>query len=131
MLKSDFMPVKYVPVKQHNFKNPDEAQYVAQWKSRGERNIHDISEDLSHASTLSPADVAAMMEGLIHVLSKTLAQGYIAQLGDFGSFYLALNAEAKPSPEEVTAKSIKGCKVYFRPGKRLKKIMEDVGYSKK
>lgn len=125
------MPVKYVLVKQHNLRNPDQPRYFAQWKSRGERDIHDISDELSHASTLNPADVAAMMEGLLQVLSKTLADGYIAKLGDFGSFYLALDAEARLHPGEVNASSIKGSKVYFRPGKRLKKMMADVTYTKK
>ncbi len=125
------MPVKYVLVKKHNFTNPNQPLYFAQWKSRGERNLHDISNELSHASTLNPADVAAMMEGLVHILSKTLSDGYIAKLGDFGSFYLALDAEAKLNPGEVTATSIKGSKVYFRPGKRLKKMMADFTYTKK
>lgn len=125
------MPVKYIVKKQYNFVNPEQPRYTAQWKSRGEMNIRDIAEELSHASTLTPPDVAAMMEGLIHVLGHSLAHGYLVKLGDFGSFSLSLDAEAQPLEKDVDAATINGCRVNFRPGKALKKIINDVSYSKK
>lgn len=125
------MSVKYIVVKQHNLKDPEHPRYLPQWKSRGEKDIHDISEELSHASTLSPADVVAMTEALVQIIGSTLAKGYIAKLGDFGSFHLALEGETEDSPEKVTANSIKASRVYFRPGKRLKKMTKNFRYTKK
>ncbi len=125
------MAVKYITVKQHNFKNPDKPKYIAQCKSRGHVDIRSISDDLSNASTLNSADVVAVIEGLTHAISRNLSDGHIVKLGDFGSFYLSLEADAKDTPQEVGNNSIKGCKVYFRPGKRLVQMLGDTTYSTK
>lgn len=123
------MSVKYISVKQHNFKDPSKPRYIAQCKSRGHVDIHDISSNLSHASTLNAADVVAVIEGLTHAISQSLSEGYIIKLGDFGSFYLSLDAEAQDTPKAVNANSIKGCKIYFRPGKQLAKKLANTTYS--
>jgi len=125
------MSVKYITIKQHNFKDPEKPRYIAQPKSRGHMDIRDISDDLSHASTLNAADIVAVIEGLTHAISHALSDGHIVKLGDFGSFYLSLEAESKATPKEVNSDSIKGCKVYFRSGKALTKKLSDTTFSKK
>ncbi|HWK56189.1 MAG TPA: HU family DNA-binding protein [Parapedobacter sp.] len=125
------MAVKYVTVQQHDFRNPDKPRYIAQCKSRGHVDVRDISRDLSHASTLNAADIVAVIEGLIHTIGHALSDGYIVKLGDFGSFYLALEADSKNTPKEVNAHSIKGCKVYFRAGKELVRTLAETSFSTK
>lgn len=125
------MSIKYTIVKQHNIHQPDAPRYMAQYKSRGERNIYDIAEDISHATSLNGADVAAMTEALLQTVGKYLAAGHIVKLGDFGTFSLSLSVVPQPIPQAVNAASIKGCNIKFRPGKRLMKQMEEASFSKK
>jgi len=125
------MSVKYIVVKQHNIHQPDAPRYIAQAKSRGERDIHAIAEDISNATSLNHADVVAMTEALLQILSKDLAAGHIVKLGDFGSFSLALSVTPQSNPKSVNQDSIKGCKVKFRPGKRLIKQLGHIKYVKK
>ncbi|MGK6351505.1 HU family DNA-binding protein [Parapedobacter sp. DT-150] len=125
------MSVKYTIVKQHNINQPDTPRYIAQYKSRGERDIHAIADDISNATSLNAADVAAMTEALLQILSRDLAAGYIVKLGDFGSFSLALSVAPQPDPKSVNPDSIKACKIKFRPGKRLIKQLASIRYAKK
>jgi len=125
------MSVKYVVVKQHNIHQPDVPRYIAQAKSRGERDINAIAEDISDATSLNHADVVAMTEALLQTLSKDLAAGHIVKLGDFGSFSLSLSVTPQPDQKSVTPNSIRGCNIKFRPGKRLLKQLENVKYVKK
>ncbi len=125
------MSVKYITVKHHNFKEPGKQRYIAQSKSRGHMDIRDISNNLSYASTLNAADIVAVVEGLTLAISHALSDGYIVKLGDFGFFYLALEAEPRTTPTEVNTNSIKGCKVYFRAGNELSKKLLDTTFSKK
>ena len=125
------MSVKYVVVKQHNIHQPDTPRYIAQAKSRGDRDIHAIAEDISHATSLNHADVVAVTEALLQTLSKDLAAGHIVKLGDFGTFSLSLSVVPQPDQQSVTPNSIRGCKIKFRPGKRLLKQLQHVTYVKK
>lgn len=76
-----------------------------------------VAQRLARESTVSKADVKAVLEGLSGVLGDYMAQGRSVQLDGIGSFFFQSVSKGngvKP-PEEVTASLIRGIKVRFIP----------------
>jgi nucleoid DNA-binding protein len=58
------------------------------------------------------------------------AKGNIVEMGDFGSFWLRIEAEGAESEEEVRAERIKAVKPRFNPGKLFKKALATIDFIK-
>lgn len=80
-------------------------------------STEEVSETLAAESTVSPADVLAVLRALSGVMGKYMAQGRSVRLDGIGTFYFTANAEGNgvATPEEVSVKQIKGVKVRFLP----------------
>ena len=77
----------------------------------------EIAEDLAAESTVAPADVLAVLRALSGVMGKHMANGRSVKLYGIGSFYFttAATGNGVDTPEEVSARQIKGIRVRFRP----------------
>lgn len=77
----------------------------------------EIARRMARESTVSKADVKAVLEGLSGLLGDYMAQGRSVQLDGIGSFFFQSVAKGKgvKRPEEVTASLISGVKVRFIP----------------
>ena len=125
------MSVKYVVLGKNNPLKPTEAKkYYAQVKSSGETTLRELAKLISQTSTVSTADVMAVLEGFIEILPQEIARGQIVRLGDFGSFSLSIKSEGEEKEEKVNANSIKGNKLNFRPGKVVKDALNQIQYEK-
>jgi predicted histone-like DNA-binding protein len=72
----------------------------------------------------------AVIESLLQIIPRYLADGKIVRLGELGSFYLSIQAEGSPSPEKVNASKIKRNKLHFRAGKLVKQMLKHLYYRK-
>ncbi|HMN00773.1 MAG TPA: hypothetical protein PKC99_17350, partial [Anaerolineales bacterium] len=59
-----------------------------------------------------------------------LAAGNIVELGDFGNFWLKINAEGADTPETVRASQIGTTLPRFNAGKEFKKVMDTIEFVK-
>jgi nucleoid DNA-binding protein len=59
-----------------------------------------------------------------------LQHGGQVHLNSLGTFYLTLISVGKESSDDMTADQITGAKIRFRPGKRLKKLVKKLDYTK-
>ena len=77
----------------------------------------EIARRLARESTVSKADVKAVLEGLSGVLGDYMAQGRSVHLDGIGSFFFQSVAKGKgvKTAEEVTANQIHSVKVRFIP----------------
>ncbi len=74
-------------------------------------------------STVSPADVLAVLTALVPAMADYMAQGRSVKLDGIGSFYFTAIAAkgGAATAEEVTADMIVGVRVRFIPETRFKK----------
>ncbi|AEE16285.1 HU family DNA-binding protein [Treponema brennaborense] len=95
-----------------------------------EDTIDDITKSIEKISTVSGADIRAVLYALVDVSVQALERGEIVRLGDLGSMRLTLSSEGKEKEADVTAASIKKRGIIFSPGKKLKEMLETVKFTK-
>lgn len=96
----------------------------------GEITLEDLAEDISHASTLTEADVYAVLQSLVREIPRNISRGYIVRLGNLGAFRLGSNSEGSGTAEEVTAANIRRKRLLFHPGKRVLSVMANLTFEK-
>ncbi len=125
------MPVKYIIVPYKIPSRPnDPVSYYPRLKASGEVDQRDIANRIADISTVSQADMMGAIEGMLQTIPRFLAEGNIVRLGEFGSFHLSVQAEGSPAPEMVNASRIKRSRLRFRPGKLVRKMLQDIEYIK-
>jgi predicted histone-like DNA-binding protein len=82
-------------------------------------DLKKLSTRVAAETSLSPTDTLAVLDALTRVMTFFLMEGYILNLGDFGTFRINLNSNGSTTAEEVTLTNIKKFKINFRPGKDL------------
>lgn len=98
--------------------------------SQGERNIDDLTKSIEKISTVSGADIRAVLYALVDVCVDDLDDGYTINLGDLGNLRVNISSNGVDTEDEVDTDVIRGSKTVFKPGKRLKKMLEDIKYKK-
>ncbi len=125
------MPVSYVVVPKKNPSDPIQPQkYYTQAKNSGRIDVRQLASDISEMSTISSADTMAVLEVLLQLLPKHIAQGKIVSLGDFGDFRLSLKSNGSETADKVTSDNIQSNHLRFRPGKEIRKVLNNVDYIK-
>ena len=81
-----------------------------------------VAKRLAVESTVSPADVRAVLTALGGVMGDYMAQGRSVKLDGIGSFYFtaSTNKNGVATEKEVTAKLINGVRVRFIPETRFR-----------
>ena len=103
-------------------------KYYAAAKTKGAVDIDDMTFDIEKISTVSGADIRAVLYALVDVSSSKLADGNIVRLGDLGSLRVSISSRGYDAPSDVNATAIKGTKVVFSPGKKLRMMKKTLTY---
>ena len=80
-------------------------------------------------STVSSADVKAVLDNLNFILDMELRAGRIVQLGEFGNFRLSLSSKGADDKKSFTQADVKGARVIFTPGASLRNTKKSVAFS--
>ena len=80
-------------------------------------------------STVSSADVKAVLDNLNYVLDLELQDGRIVQLGEFGNFRITVGSEGVEDKKKFSASMIRAPKIVFTPGFDLRETKKTMGYS--
>ena len=96
----------------------------------GEANIDDLTRDIEKISTVSGADIRAVLYALVDVAADELADSKIVRLGDLGSLRVSISSKGYNNPVFINESAIKGSKVLFLPGKKLKEMQKTLTYTK-
>lgn len=105
-------------------------KYYATIVITGENDIEDLIKAIEKISTASGADIRAVLYALVDVATTELANGNIVRLADMGSLRMSLRSEGLPTAEKVDSTAIKGSKILFTPGKRLKEMQQTLKFKK-
>ena len=92
--------------------------------------IDELAEEISLATTLTPADVKACIACFMQSIPKHLMAGQAVNCEGFGIFRLSFSVkEGHEKKEDVTAKDIEILRVLFRPCPKLKKQLEETKFA--
>lgn len=105
-------------------------KYYASTSISGETDIDGLTAAIEKISTVSGADIRAVLYAMVDVSSDLLSNGQIVRLGDLGSLRPGLSSHGEDTEEEVTARSVKGAKVLFTPGSKIKDMLKTVSFQK-
>ncbi|WP_333599974.1 HU family DNA-binding protein [Flavobacterium sp.] len=97
----------------------------------GEVDLDELAEEISASTSLTPADCYGVILALVHSVSGQLEKGNIVRLGHLGSLQVSVRGEGAPTPEGVTPALVKKAALTFRPGKKLKQMLQELKYVKK
>ena len=106
-------------------------KYYPSIQSTGRVTVRELAEEAHDISTLSTADIMAVVEAFLMLIPEHLANGEIVELGDFGSFWLRFSAEGAETPKEVKGANITTLIPRFMPGKRFKRALQTVRFVKR
>ncbi|MDY3317153.1 HU family DNA-binding protein [Riemerella anatipestifer] len=126
------MPIKYKVIQkgQPGVAGGGEKKYYASANVVSEKTLAGLTRDIEKISTVSGADIRAVLYALVDVMQSSLAEGQIIRLGELGSMRVSISSEGKSKEEEVTPAAIKNAKVVFTPGSDLRKMLATLSYEK-
>lgn len=126
------MPIKFKTIQRKNLQKPDEpAKWYATAIGDGETRLQDLAAYASETSTVSKADILAVLESCFTKVTKDLSEGKIVRVGDYFTLQMSVSSEASDTEEEVTSSKIKKSKINFRPGRMLSDMIKLATYQRK
>ena len=105
-------------------------KFYASAKMTGAVGIDELTTSIEKISTVSGADIRAVLYALLDVTTHELANSKIVRLGDIGSLKLSVSSSGYETADEVNAGAIKKSKVLFYPGKKLREMQKTLTYQK-
>ena len=105
-------------------------KYYASSVTDGERDIEQLTKSIEKISTVSGADIRAVLYAMVDVISHEMADGRIVRLGDLGSLRISLSSDGFATEKEVTATAIRKTKILFNPGEKLKQMQQTIKFEK-
>ena len=104
-------------------------KFYAQAIATGTTDLERLAYLVSNQSTVREADCYAVLLSLLHNVSDELAQGKIVKLDKLGSFQIGVNSEGVATQEELSTGVVKKAHINFRPDKRLRMMLNNVGFT--
>ena len=126
------MPLTFKAVARKNPRKPaDPVQYYARIQGEGKTTLHDLAKYAATVSTVSKADILAVLESTFEKIADDVADGKIVYVGEYFTLQASGSSEGFATPEEVTANAIKSIRTVFRPGRMIKDALKLSTYQKK
>lgn len=125
------MAVKYKVLPR---KNPQDAmapeKFYAAAIADGDVDLDRLAELISYQCTVTESDCYAVLLSLEHNIIGELGQGRIVKLGRLGNFQVGISSVGKDTESEVSANAITKSRILFRPGKKLRTMLNDLSFRK-
>ncbi len=106
------------------------AKFYAAAKGDGDVDLETLAKLISYQCTVTEADCYAVLISLEHNIATELGLGRIVKLGRLGNFQIGISSDGMPTAAEVTASSITKSRVLFRPGKKLRTLLNEISFRK-
>ncbi|GGG63985.1 DsbA family protein [Epilithonimonas arachidiradicis] len=126
------MSIKFNVVPRKNPRDLDApAKYYANIVGDGKTTLSDLAKHASTMSTVSKADILAVLESTFEKIAQDVADGKIVYVGDYFTLQAGGSSMGAETEKEVTAANIKSVKAVFRPGKMIKDALKLATFQKK
>jgi predicted histone-like DNA-binding protein len=96
----------------------------------GDVDLDRLAELISYQCTVTETDCYAVLLALEHNIIGELGQGRIVKLGRLGNFQVGISSKGSDTAAEVSATTITKSRILFRPGKKLRSMLNDVSFKK-
>mgnify|MGYP000761921831 FL=1 len=110
-------------------KQDEEPKAYAKSQITGELTLKELGQQVASQTTVSRADVAAVIISTVENMIGGLRAGKQVDFGDLGKFRLQINSRAADTAEKFTAANITGVNIQFVPGEDLKDIFAGMSFS--
>jgi predicted histone-like DNA-binding protein len=125
------MAIKF---KTQSRKNPQDMtapeKFYAAAVADGNVDLDRLAELISYQCTVTETDCYAVLLSLEHNIIGELGQGRIVKLGRLGNFQVGISSTGSDTAAEVSANAITKSRILFRPGKKLRSMLNDVSFKK-
>lgn len=115
-------------------KNPQDkaaaAKYYAQVVLAPEMTQRQIVEQIADRCTLTGSDIKAVLDALMVVIKRNLANGSPVRLGDLGSFRPSVSSVGITTADKCGANSVKKARVIYVPSTEIKEAVSMYAFSK-
>jgi len=126
------MPITFNVISRKNIQKPnDPPKYYADIVGNGQTTLADLAKYASTVSTVSKADILAVLESTFSKIADDVADEKIVYVGEYFTLQAGGSSEGKETADEVNASSIKSVKTIFRPGKMIKDALKLAEFKKK
>jgi predicted histone-like DNA-binding protein len=95
-----------------------------------EISLDSLTKAIEKTSTVSGADIRAVLYAMVEEAVSGLSEGRIIRMGDLGSFRITLKSEGRDTADAVTTSAVKKAGVIFTPGSKLQYMLKNARYTK-
>lgn len=92
--------------------------------STGEVELEQLSQEISDRSSLSRADVHAVLISLGELMLAHLAEGKTVSIDNIGRFKIGFKSGSKPSPDLLRPKKVSRFHINYQPTLKLKRWLK-------
>jgi predicted histone-like DNA-binding protein len=115
-------------------KNPQDIlapeKFYAAAIADGDVDLDRLAELISYQCTVTESDCYAVLLALEHNIIGELKQGRIVKLGRLGNFQVGISSTGSDTAAEVSATAIRKSHILFRPGKKMRTMLDSVSFKK-
>ena len=126
------MPITFSAVLRRNPQTPTEPlKYYANIIGEGKTTLSDLAKHAASTSTVSKADILAVLESTFTKIADDVADGRIVYVGEYFTLQAGGSSTGVATAAEVNATTIKSVRTIFRPGKMIKDALKLAEFHKK
>ena len=124
------MPLNYSIAMLGNPQNADDPKKAyAKAQISQELSLKDLSRQIASQTTVSRADVSAVLISTVENLLEALRAGSQVDFGELGKFRLQITSRGAENAEKFTATNITGVNIQFVPGEDLKDVFTGMEFA--
>lgn len=105
-----------------------DSKFYAKAISQGVIDFERLAYLVSNQCTVRESDCYAVLRTLEHNIMDELKQGKVVQLGGLGNQQVGVSSNGETVPEDVSASTVKKAHMNFRPGSKLRDMLEIMKY---
>lgn len=114
-------------------KNPmkadEEAKAYAKSQIAGELTLKELGQRVAKQTTVSRADVSAVLISTVENMIDGLHEGLQVDFGELGKFRLQITSNGAATAEKFTSANITGVNIQFIPGEDLKDVFTGLEFA--
>ena len=127
------MALQFTVVKRKDMRKDaaaDSKQFYGQTKASLKVDFDKFCDSVASYCTASSADVKAVLDAMTHTLVTRLSEGCVVQLQDLGNFQMLAGSQGSDTELDFTTDMFKRAKIVFRPGAKLRDIINNAKFEK-
>ena len=106
-------------------------KFYASANVSGEKTLAGLTREIEKISTVSGADIRAVLYAMVDAATVALAEGQVVRLGELGSLRVNISSKGEDTATDVKSASIKRSKVIFTPAQTIRDMLSTLTYEKR